>query len=467
LTTPSPRRPQPGRNPAIATALSWLWPGLGQWYAGRARSAAVYALPMAIVVMIVLFQALASGIDAFAASIIDPSVALTLLILIALFAVWRLLAMVDAVVITGGRKAFRGRAGAIFTALAALVLAVHGVAGYYAWSFYDAGSRIFVGEPNPDGNSGASPGSSDTPAPTDDYVATPFATPATENARITVLFTGIDHTASRTQSLTDTLLVVSVDPSTHSVAMVSFPRDIAQFQMYNGATYNGKINSLMSYAKAHPTQFPDGPLPTLVRELSFLLGTPIHYYAAIDIDGFRRIIDAVGGVDVNVQRAIQDARYDWLDGSPLGFFLSAGKHHMDGRLALAYVRSRYGVGDNDFTRAARQQQLLVALRQKLTNPAMLTKLPDILKVAGDTIRTNFPADRVDEMVALARGVDEAAIQRFVLQPPTYSIHPPTNSTGGTYILRLHMDALANLSLQLFGQDSSYWYPGVSMPPGAP
>jgi LCP family protein required for cell wall assembly len=261
--------------------------------------------------------------------------------------------------------------------------------------------------------------------------------------------------------------VVSVDPSTHSVAMVSFPRDIAQFQMYNGATYNGKINSLMSYAKAHPTQFPDGPLPTLVRELSFLLGTPIHYYAAIDIDGFRRIIDAVGGVDVNVQRAIQDARYDWLDGSPLGFFLSAGKHHMDGRLALAYVRSRYGVGDNDFTRAARQQQLLVALRQKLTNPAMLTKLPDILKVAGDTIRTNFPADRVDEMVALARGVDEAAIQRFVLQPPTYSIHPPTNSTGGTYILRLHMDALANLSLQLFGQDSSYWYPGVSMPPGAP
>jgi LCP family protein required for cell wall assembly len=467
LTTPSPRRRPPGRNPAIATALSWLWPGLGQWYAGRARSAAVYALPMAIVLLIVLFQALASGIDVFAANIIDPSVALTLLILIALFAVWRLLAMVDAVVITGGRRAFRGRTGAVFTALAALVLAVHGVAGYYAWSFYDAGSRIFVGEPNPDATTGVSPGSSGTPAPTDDYVATPFATPETATARITVLFTGIDHATSRTQSLNDTLLMVSVDPTTGGVDMVSFPRDIAQFPMYNGTTYNGKINSLMSYAKAHPDKYPDGPLPTLVHELSFLLGTPIHYYAAVDLDGFRRMIDAVGGVDVNVQRAIQDARYDWLDGSPHGFFLSAGMHHMDGRLALAYVRSRYGVGDNDFTRAARQQQLLVALRTKLTDPAMLTKLPDVLKIAGETIRTNFPAERVDEIVALARGVDEAGIERFVLQPPTYSVHPPTNSTGGTYILRLKMDALAALSIQLFGQNSSYWEPGMPSPAPLP
>jgi LCP family protein required for cell wall assembly len=247
---------------------------------------------------------------------------------------------------------------------------------------------------------------------------------------------------------------------------VSFPRDIAEFPLWDGTIYHGKINSLMTYAKNHPDRFPEGPLPSLVHELSFLLGTPIHYYAAVDIDGFRKMVDAVGGVTVDVQRDIRDARYDWLDGSERGFFLTAGEHLMDGRLALAYVRSRYGVGDNDFTRAARQQQLLVALRAKLTDPAMVVRIPDLLKVAGDTIRTNFPPDRIDEMVSLILDVNEADIRRVVLQPPAYSVHPPTSTTGGTYILRLHMDAVRQLSVSLFGEDSEFWT-GVFDAAGSP
>ena len=84
--------------------------------------------------------------------------------------------------------------------------------------------------------------------------------------------------------------------------------------------------------------------------MGFLLGAPIHYYAAIDLAGFRRMIDLVGGVTIDNREAINDPRYDWLDGTS-GFQLSAGKHHLDGRTALAYVRSRQGVGDNDFNRA--------------------------------------------------------------------------------------------------------------------
>lgn len=461
--SPSSRSHAPGRNAIIATILSTIWPGLGQWYVGRRRSAAIYGIPLVIVLVIVAGRAMLSGIPVFAAQLIDPSVALTLLVLVGLFAIWRLLAMVDAVVITGGRRAFRSRTGVVFALLAILVLTIHGVLGFYAWSFYDAGSRIFVGESSPDGTSDP-----DSAAyPTDDFAATPFETPETSSSRITVLFTGIDHASTRTESLTDTLLVVSVDPETGSVAMVSFPRDIAQFPLWDGSTYNGKINSLMTYAKRHPDRFPDGPLPTLVHELSFLLGTPIHYYAAVDLDGFRQMIDAVGGITVDVQRTIQDSRYDWLDGSPQGFFLSAGVHTMDGRIALAYVRSRYGIGDNDFTRAARQQQLLVALTKKLTDPGMVMKLPDLLGIAGETIRTNFPPDRVGDMVSLGRGIDESAIQRFVLKPPTYSVHPPTNSTGGTYILRLNLDALAKLSIEIFGADSTYSTGPSPSPTGAP
>ncbi len=76
------------------------------------------------------------------------------------------------------------------------------------------------------------------------------------------------------------------------------------------------------------------------------------------------MIDAVGGVTVDNPKAINDPRYDWLDGTS-GFYLDAGKVHLNGRKALAYVRSRQGIGDTDFTRAARQQQVLVALRNKL------------------------------------------------------------------------------------------------------
>jgi LCP family protein required for cell wall assembly len=238
--------------------------------------------------------------------------------------------------------------------------------------------------------------------------------------------------------------------------MISFPRDIAEFPLWDGRTYSGKINSLMTYARNHPDEFPLGPLPTLIRELGFLLGTPIHYYAAVDIGGFERMIDAVDGVTVNVVRQIADGRYDWLDGSPRGFYLSAGSHQLDGRTALAYVRSRYGAGDNDFTRAARQQQLVVALRAKLTDPAMLPRLPEVLELAGGMIRTNFPPDRIDEMLGLASGVDDGSIQRFVLKPPTYSVHPPTYTTSGTYILRLKLDEVARLSVELFGRDSRYW-----------
>ena len=165
------------------------------------------------------------------------------------------------------------------------------------------------------------------------------------------------------------------------------------------------------------------------------------------------MIDEVGGVTVTNERAINDPRYDWLDGTH-GFFLKAGKVTLNGRTALAYVRSRQGAGDSDFTRAARQQQLLVALRGKLVSPDMITKLPAIIRVAGDTVRTNLPTDRLEEFIALARGVDNSTIKRYVLGPP-YAIHPPTASTGGVYTLNLVPDRIAKLSVELFGSDSRY------------
>lgn len=447
------------RSTGIAALLSFLLPGLGHAYLGYRRQALVFALPALIVAVAVGLLATA-GIDAVLASVISPSGSMTALILILLTGGWRIVAMLDAVAIARRRHGIGTMAMGLTAALLVISVTAHGGAAYLAYRVYDAGSRIFVaGGPDdvtdnsPPIGSNGDPGSGSPVDPTDDYWATPATTPATEQARINFLLTGVDSAESRSTSLTDTLLVVSVNPVDKSMVMLSLPRDISNFPLYDGRTFKGKINSLMSWARNHKDEFPDGPFPTLIKEVGYLVGVPIHYYAALDLQGFRRMIDEVGGVTVNNPKAINDPLYDWLDGT-WGFRLPAGKVELDGRTALAYARSRQGVGDNDFTRAARQQQLLVALRGKLARPEMITRLPGIIEVAGDTVRTNLPTQRLDEFIALARSVDTSAIQRYVLGPP-YAVHPPTSSTGGVYTLRLRMDRLAKLSIRLFGDDSRY------------
>ena len=443
----------PSRSPSLAVLLSFLWPGLGQFYQGRRRSAALYGLPILGAVLLLAIQLL-GGIEAFAASLLDPTVALTLVILLTLLGIWRLLAMGDALVASGGTRGSRRRVALpAFVILAAVVIAAHAWVGSVTWAFYDAGSHIFVGQARPDATPAASDASPDPSDNSIDFQATPFPTPPTASKRITILVTGIDSGHGRDHALTDTIMLVSVDPDTGKVAMLSFPRDISNFDLYGGGTYGGKINSLMTYARLHPNQFPDGGLPTLAKEIGFLAGVPVQYFAAINLEGFQTMIDLVGGVDVDNPKPIDDPVYDWFDGTR-GFHLAAGPVHLDGRTGLAYVRSRYGAGDSDFTRAARQQQVLSALRKKLVTPAGIARLPDLLKALGSSVRTNYPVATVGQLLKIAANVTDDNTTKKVLGPP-YAIHPPNNTTGGTYTLKLDMDLIAKLSINLFGTDSRY------------
>ena len=417
----------------------------------------MFAGPVVVLVAFVALQ-LPRGLDTFAAQLIAPSFALITLFVVVALGIWRVAAIGHAFRLTSPHGPRPRSTMAILAAVVAGVVLMHGVAGYYAWSFYDAGSQIFTGQPTPTpGPTGGSPAPSDT-----GLFETPSVTLPPPTNRVTFLVTGIDSGHDRTHALTDTLLIVSVNKDTNEAVMLSIPRDTAQFPMYSGGTFPGKINSLMTTAGQNPAKYPDGAVATLAKEIGFLIGIPINYYAAINLEGFQSMVDLVGGVDIVNPRWITDPVYDWFDGT-YGFTLSPGAHHLDGKTALAYARSRYGAGDNDFTRAARQQQLLVALRTRMGSTAMLTKLPAILKVAAAAIRTDFPADQIRDYLVLAKGVDDKNIQHFVLGPP-FAVHPPTNSTGGTYILQLQFDRIAALSVQLFGWDSRYYGPGGSPDP---
>lgn len=452
-------RPATGarRSAPLAAFLSFLIPGLGQAYADRPLRGLVFAIPIVAVVAVVLVQ-LAGGLESFALSFLTPAIAGTFGLLAVATAAWRLLAMGDAVQVTD-RTAWR-RPGtlATFGVLGLITILVHGSLAWGLYSAYDASSRIFSG-----GNPDASPGASGDPD--DLFPDRPVGPTPAVGERLTVLIVGIDNEPGRGTNLTDTMIVASIDPETGATSMISIPRDLSRIELPDGRIYNGKINSLMNAAARNPAAYPDGPLPTLMGALGHLVGVPIPYYAAINLPGFVKMVDAVGGVDVVNGKAINDPGYGgWTDGRPVGFRLSAGPHHLDGQEALAYARSRKGAGDNDFTRARRQQEVLLALRKRLTDPTVLPQIPSLIGALGDTVRTNFPSDRVGEVLDLARGVNDDGVERVVLGPRKYADQPPLSETGGLYVLVPKMAAVKKLSIDYYGEDSRYWTPPATPSP---
>lgn len=462
------------RSPAVAAILSFGWPGLGQLYAGRRRVAAFLGVPVLIIAALLLIAA-SGGVAVLASRMLVPAFAISVLLLVIVLGVWRIAAILDAFRAVGtpdGRR--RPAVRAVVVLLIALVVGTHGLIALDSWAFVEASNRIFVGAtavPTP--APGETPGPSATPAPSAsdagagaNYGGGSAVIPPAASSRITILLTGIDAFRTRSEALNDTLLVVSVDPVKKTAAMLSMPRDTSEFPLYFGGVFHSKINSLMTWAYLHPGLTPDSPIDTLTKELGFLLGVPVNYYAAIDLAHFEKMVDLVGGVDINNAKWINDGRYDWLDGSPRGFQLSPGRHHLGGRLALAYVRSRQGVGDSDYTRAARQQEVIVALAKRMASPALIAQLPALLDAAASAIKTDLPSGRLPDMIQTASSFDLANVTKIVLNAP-YNYHPPSSTTGGVWTSQLHMDRIAALSVKLFGTDSRYYTPPAPSPSPSP
>jgi LCP family protein required for cell wall assembly len=262
------------------------------------------------------------------------------------------------------------------------------------------------------------------------------------NERLTVLLVGADRSPSRNTNLTDTMIVASLDPVGKTVSMVSVPRDLVDVPLGNGNTYGPKLNSLVEYADRHRDQFPDGGMATLQKAIGALLGVDIHYQAEVNLNGFRRMVDAVGGVDIDVTKAIDDPTYD----GGHGFSIDVGRHHLDGKTALAYVRSRKGLGDSDFTRAIRQQQVLLALRDTVTKDgSLLWELPDLLRAVGGSIRTDMPYQRLPELAAIVDEIGHGGVVTALVR------HPLVRSVDTRYgsSLEPDLEAIRAMAAKLF------------------
>ena len=408
-------RPDTGamdRRRLAAATLSAVLPGLGQAFNHRRRLTFLFLIPSLVVVAIaVLLMQLQSPVR-LAAWVITPSILGTVLTLNVLIALWRLVASLQAFLDTRWSGP-TGRLGAIgMVVIAVAIVAPHFLVFQYGRALGDTFGSIFEGP--------VLAASSHTqravrPAPKD-------------GQRINILIVGVDSTPKRNATLTDTMIVASLDPVGGSVSMVSIPRDLINVPLGSGDVYGPKLNSLMSYAGRHPEAFPSGGMGALQDAASALLGIPIHYYATMDMAGFVKMIDAVGGVDINVKRGFEDPTYDGYGTDKRGYTITAGPHHLNGTEALAYARSRKAKGESDFSRAARQQSIIAALRHKATSGGSLFwQLPDLLKAVGAAIRTDLPTERLP---ALAATLDEAgndAMVRVVIKFPL--VHPKPTKYG--------------------------------------
>ncbi len=224
--------------------------------------------------------------------------------------------------------------------------------------------------------------------------------PATN--RTTILIIGVDARPKQTFELTDSIIVLTMNPQTGSAGMLSLPRDLK----IRPTTFTQAVKINMVYQIGVNRGTPGGGAALLGDVVTEMIGYPIDYYIKINFEGFKQIVDLIGGVDINVTKEIYDDKYpdDNYGYEPPVHFLP-GLQHMDGATALKYARTRHA--DNDYMRAARQQQVIMAIKDKIMQPgqleALLPRLPRLATAMANSVQTDMP---VDKAIALARALDK-------------------------------------------------------------
>lgn len=231
-----------------------------------------------------------------------------------------------------------------------------------------------------------------------------------QEGRVNILLLGAAGQHDAGKNLTDTIMIMSIDTKNKKVGLLSLPRDL-YVNIPDTHTYT-KINTLYQYGLSQKTDI--DPLKQAVEKITNL---PIHYYAVLNYDGFKKIIDAIDGINVMVERDIYDTRYPGPNFSYETFELSKGFHTLDGETALKYVRERHDDPQGDFGRAKRQQQVMQSVKNKMFSAQTMfdvMKINAIMNAIGDNIKTNISIAEMESFLALAHTLDTQNINTVVV-----------------------------------------------------
>lgn len=238
------------------------------------------------------------------------------------------------------------------------------------------------------------------------------------SGRVNILLAGVDDAAK----LSDTLMIVSIDTKSKDkkAAMISIPRDL--YVKIPGYGSN-KINAAYSLGENKDNGEEGGGIALTKKTIESTFDITIHYYATLDFTGFQEAINDIGGVDVEVKTAIDDPFYPapgYRGYEP--FSIEAGPQHLDGETALAYARSRETT--TDFDRAARQQQIILAVKNKVLSTDVIldgNKTSKLRKVVDEHVHTDFSNREALKLADMWRNIPDASITRHVIDSSNFLV----------------------------------------------
>lgn len=207
-----------------------------------------------------------------------------------------------------------------------------------------------------------------------------------------MLLLGTDGRPGETSYRTDSIILARIDPVGKQVTLISVPRDTKV--EYKGSTM--KINAVFTYGAAD-----DGSgSEEMVQAVNDLCGVEISEYAEINFDGLKTLVDAVGGIDINVPEG------DEVDDSKAGpVKIEAGEQHMDGTAALTFCRARHQFADGDYTRMRHQRMVLGALANKILNNMDVSTIPALMESLADMVHTSLTVQDIVSLVNAMHGMD--------------------------------------------------------------
>lgn len=230
--------------------------------------------------------------------------------------------------------------------------------------------------------------------------------------RVTVLLLGVDERAQETGPWrTDTMMLLTLDPASRQAGILSIPRDL---WVPIPGHRDGRINTAHFLGDLY--DYEGGGPGLAVDTVEYNFGVPIDYYVRINFQAFVTLVDQIGGIDVYVEETIDDPLYpDHAYGyDPL--YIEAGWQHFDGEMALKYARTRHT--SNDFDRARRQQQVMMAILDRVTSLDMLPQLartaPELYATVHSSVNTDLALDQILALGNLATLVDRDMIRAVVI-----------------------------------------------------
>ncbi len=267
--------------------------------------------------------------------------------------------------------------------------------------------------------------------------------PVPKDGRLTVLLLGVDSRDTLKDGATrsDVITLVTIDPISHTAALLSIPRDLYvaipgyQRDRINTAYFFGEVDHL-----------PGGGPTLAAKTLLTDFGLTTQRYAVIDFEGFQKVIDAIGGVDIDVPHEIVDYEYPTPDYGMETLIIPAGHIHMDGDLALKYVRTRHA--DSDLGRNQRQQQVLLAIRDKALSLGSINKVPEVLNAVGDSLHTDLT---LPEIMSIAKAWSEIPRENIHTYRVDETMIQPYVTPQGGQVLLPNFDRINAIVAEFLGQ----------------